>query len=160
MRSACLSAACWPRAPTVMPRLPASAWRFAGICHARSSAVVGFSSCALVLMTSLSGLFVGIAIPSRDMLVRAVTPRGAFGRVFGFVSSGFNIGSMIAPTDLRNDDGSRPAAGRVSVFGRVQHSLHRHGDVWLFGPAATRSRSLSRPIIAVRRPSGRLWETS
>ena len=31
------------------------------------------------------------------MLVRAVTPPGAFGRVFGFVSSGFNIGSMIAP---------------------------------------------------------------
>jgi FSR family fosmidomycin resistance protein-like MFS transporter len=60
--------------------------------------LVGFSSFALVLMTSLSGLFVGIASPSRDMLVRAVTPQGAFGRVFGFVSSGFNIGSMIAPT--------------------------------------------------------------
>ena len=25
------------------------------------------------------------------------TPEGAFGRVFGFVSTGFNIGSMIAP---------------------------------------------------------------
>jgi len=60
--------------------------------------LIGFSSYALVLMTSLSGLFVGIASPSRDMLVRAVTPQGAFGRVFGFVSSGFNIGSMIAPT--------------------------------------------------------------
>ena len=59
---------------------------------------IGFSSYALVLMTSLSGLFVGIASPSRDMLVRAVTPLGAYGRVFGFVSSGFNIGSMIAPT--------------------------------------------------------------
>ena len=32
------------------------------------------------------------------MLVRAVTPRGAYGRVFGFVSSGYNIGAMIAPT--------------------------------------------------------------
>ena len=50
------------------------------------------------MMTSLSGLFVGITSPSRDMLVRAVTPPGAFGRVFGFVSSGFNIGAMIAPT--------------------------------------------------------------
>jgi MFS transporter, FSR family, fosmidomycin resistance protein len=58
---------------------------------------IGFSSSALVLMTSLSGLFAGIASPSRDMLVRAVTPPGAFGRVFGFVSSGYNIGSMIAP---------------------------------------------------------------
>jgi MFS family permease len=70
---------------------------FAGIVTALVG-LVGFSSFALVLMTSLSGLFVGIATPSRDMLVRAATPPGAFGRVFGFVSSGFNIGSMIAPT--------------------------------------------------------------
>jgi FSR family fosmidomycin resistance protein-like MFS transporter len=58
---------------------------------------IGFSSAALIVTASLSGLFVGIASPSRDMLVRAVTPPGAFGRVFGFVSSGFNIGSMVAP---------------------------------------------------------------
>jgi MFS family permease len=70
---------------------------FAGIVTALVG-LVGFSSFALVLMTSLSGLFVGIATPSRDMLVRAATPPGAFGRVFGFVSSGFNIGSMMAPT--------------------------------------------------------------
>jgi len=31
------------------------------------------------------------------MLVRAVTPPGAYGRVFGFVSTGFNIGASIAP---------------------------------------------------------------
>jgi MFS transporter, FSR family, fosmidomycin resistance protein len=59
--------------------------------------VVGFSSVLLVGLTSFSGLFVGITSPSRDMLVRAVTPQGAYGRVFGFVSSGFNIGAMIAP---------------------------------------------------------------
>ncbi len=69
---------------------------FAGIVTALVG-LIGFSSYALVLMTSLSGLFVGIASPSRDMLVHAVTPPGAFGRVFGFVSSGFNIGSMFAP---------------------------------------------------------------
>lgn len=59
--------------------------------------IIGISSTLLVLMSSLAGLFVGVASPSRDMVVRAVTPPGAFGRVFGFVSSGFNIGSMIAP---------------------------------------------------------------
>jgi MFS family permease len=31
------------------------------------------------------------------MLVRAVTPAGAYGLVFGFVSVGFNIGASIAP---------------------------------------------------------------
>lgn len=60
--------------------------------------VIGSSPAGLLLMTSMSGLFVGITSPSRDMLVRAATPLGAYGRVFGFVSSGFNIGAMIAPT--------------------------------------------------------------
>ena len=69
---------------------------FAGIFTALVG-LIGFSSYALVLVMSLAGLFGGIASPSRDMLVRAVTPPGAFGRVFGFVSSGFNIGSMFAP---------------------------------------------------------------
>jgi MFS transporter, FSR family, fosmidomycin resistance protein len=59
--------------------------------------IVGHSTVALIAMSSLAGLFAGIVSPSRDMLVRSVTPPGAFGRVFGFVSSGFNIGSMFAP---------------------------------------------------------------
>jgi MFS transporter, FSR family, fosmidomycin resistance protein len=59
--------------------------------------VVGHSTTALLVTSSLAGLFTGIVSPSRDMLVRSVTPPGAFGRVFGFVSSGFNIGSMFAP---------------------------------------------------------------
>ena len=59
--------------------------------------IIDFSSFALVLMMSLSGFFGGLVAPSRDRLVRAATPEGAFGRVFGFVSTGFNIGSMIAP---------------------------------------------------------------
>jgi MFS transporter, FSR family, fosmidomycin resistance protein len=59
--------------------------------------IIGQSAAVLIAMSSLSGLFTGVVSPSRDMLVRSVTPPGAFGRVFGFVSSGFNIGSMIAP---------------------------------------------------------------
>lgn len=64
------------------------------------TALVGlfdFPSVILVLLMSLSGFCVGATYPSRDMLVRAATPPGAFGRVFGFVSTGFNIGSSIAP---------------------------------------------------------------
>jgi len=61
-------------------------------------AFVGSSPVVLVFLMAMSGLFGGITSPSRDMLVRAVTPVGAYGRVFGFVSSGFNIGGMIAPT--------------------------------------------------------------
>jgi MFS transporter, FSR family, fosmidomycin resistance protein len=31
------------------------------------------------------------------MIVRAITPPGSFGKVFGFVTTGFNIGGIIAP---------------------------------------------------------------
>ena len=58
---------------------------------------IGHSAAVLIVTSSLAGLFSGVVSPSRDMLVRSVTPPGAFGRVFGFVSSGFNIGSMVAP---------------------------------------------------------------
>ena len=31
------------------------------------------------------------------MMVRAITPPGASGKVFGFVTTGFNIGGLITP---------------------------------------------------------------
>jgi MFS family permease len=48
-------------------------------------------------MMSLNGFVNGLMQPSRDMIVRAVTPEGQFGKVFGFVTTGFNIGGIIAP---------------------------------------------------------------
>jgi len=46
---------------------------------------------------SLNGFVNGLMQPSRDMLVRAVTPDGQFGKVFGFVTTGFNVGGVISP---------------------------------------------------------------
>ena len=43
------------------------------------------------------GFLSGTITPSRDLLVRAASPRGAEGRVFGIVSTGFNIGGAISP---------------------------------------------------------------
>jgi MFS family permease len=43
------------------------------------------------------GFTMGITAPSRDMLVRAATPRGSSGKVFGFVYSGLDLGSLVAP---------------------------------------------------------------
>ena len=51
----------------------------------------------LICVMAATGLFYGIVMPSRDMIVRAVTPPGSFGKVFGFVTTGFNIGGMISP---------------------------------------------------------------
>lgn len=56
-----------------------------------------FPPIALIALMGLSGLCVGATFPSRDMLVRSVTPPNAYGRVFGFVSTGFNIGASVAP---------------------------------------------------------------
>jgi MFS transporter, FSR family, fosmidomycin resistance protein len=64
------------------------------------TALVGlfdFPSAFLIMLMGFSGFCVGMTYPSRDMLVRAVTPPGAYGLVFGFVSTGFNIGASIAP---------------------------------------------------------------
>ncbi len=56
-----------------------------------------FAAVALVVLMSVGGFFSGLTMPSRDMIVRAVTPPGAYGRVFGFVSTGFNIGGIVSP---------------------------------------------------------------
>jgi MFS family permease len=46
---------------------------------------------------SAAGFASGVIMPSRDMIVRAVTPAGSFGKVFGFVTNGFNIGGIVSP---------------------------------------------------------------
>ncbi len=51
----------------------------------------------LVALMSLAGFASGVIMPARDLLVRAVTPPGAFGKVFGFVTNGFNLAGVISP---------------------------------------------------------------
>ena len=52
---------------------------------------------ALVAAMAAAGFCSGVIMPSRDMIVREVTPPGSFGKVFGFVTTGFNIGGIISP---------------------------------------------------------------
>jgi MFS transporter, FSR family, fosmidomycin resistance protein len=59
--------------------------------------LIDFNALALVLLMAAAGFFSGLTMPSRDMIVRMVTPPGAYGRVFGFVSSGFNIAGIVSP---------------------------------------------------------------
>jgi MFS family permease len=60
-------------------------------------AFVDVSAPLLIAVMALAGLFNFLISPSRDMLVRAVTPPGSFGQVFGFVSTGFNISGIFGP---------------------------------------------------------------
>jgi MFS family permease len=56
-----------------------------------------FSLLPIILVSILMGFLIGLTIPSRDMLVRSATPPGSTGKVFGFVYSGLDLGSLIAP---------------------------------------------------------------
>ncbi len=44
-----------------------------------------------------TGFAIGIGGPSRDMMVKKATPRGATGRVYGTVYSGFDVGFAVSP---------------------------------------------------------------
>lgn len=54
------------------------------------------SSSAMALV-GVAGFCSGVAAPSRDMLIRRVTPKGATGTVYGLVYSGMDVGSSLAP---------------------------------------------------------------
>lgn len=77
--------------------------RVVSVCFvlvAAAFAVVGRGGLApsmLLVVFAVAGLAAGVVAPSRDMLVRAVAPPEAVGRVFGFVSTGLNIGGIVAP---------------------------------------------------------------
>ena len=58
---------------------------------------VDLGALLLILVMSLAGLCGGIVMPSRDMIVREVTPPGAFGKVFAFVTTGYHIAGILAP---------------------------------------------------------------
>src|SRR5215211_6386963 len=57
---------------------------------------VTFPAAVLFAAVALTGFLTGATTPSRDMLVRAATPPGATGKVFGFVYSGLDLGSVLA----------------------------------------------------------------
>ena len=51
----------------------------------------------IVPLFVLVGVVLGCTGPSRDLIVRNATPKGAAGRVYGFVYSGLDIGSTLGP---------------------------------------------------------------
>lgn len=52
---------------------------------------------AVIALLAAAGFCVGATNPSRDILVRAATPPGSTGKVFGFVYSGLDLGAAAAP---------------------------------------------------------------
>jgi MFS family permease len=56
-----------------------------------------FSSAVLTVIMVGAGFSMGMTSPSRDMLVRAAAPLGSVGKVYGFVYSGLDVGSLLTP---------------------------------------------------------------
>jgi len=79
--------------------------------------VPALASWAIALF-ALTGFALGATGPSRDMIVRAATPPGASGRVYGFVYSGLDLGATIGPVvvgALIDHDLPRLAFGVVAL---------------------------------------------
>jgi MFS family permease len=69
------------------------------------------------------------------MIVRSVTPPGAYGRVFGFVTTGFNIGGIVSPL----------------IFGQLMDHGHPRGIFFVIAVCAL----LSIATVAFGRSSAR-----
>ncbi|MEE8517079.1 MAG: MFS transporter [Alphaproteobacteria bacterium] len=61
-------------------------------------AAVSMPILLVIVVLSFAGFAQGIIRPARDMMVRAVAPKGSVGKVFGFVSAGIAAGGAISPT--------------------------------------------------------------
>ena len=84
-------------------------------------------------VTACAGFSMGLTAPSRDMLIRGVTPTGASGKVFGFVYSGLDLGSSTTPI----------------VFGWL---LDRGEPRTVFVVAAALMAATAATVVQLRRP--------
>ena len=73
----------------------------------------------LLPVMACAGFSMGVTSPSRDMLVRATVPASASGKVYGFVYSGLDLGSLLAPMVfgwMLDHDRPRALFGGVGVL--------------------------------------------
>jgi MFS family permease len=59
-----------------------------------------FAAVLLITVLAAAGFLIGLLIPSRDLLLRSVTPEGSMGKVMGFTSTGANFGGAVTPLVL------------------------------------------------------------
>lgn len=79
------------------PNLTAGAALTVSACAVLTIASGAVPAALIPLAFAVSGFAVGFTYPSRDLIVRAATPPGATGKVFGFVYAGLDLGSLAVP---------------------------------------------------------------
>ena len=86
----------------------------------------------LPMMMGLCGFSLGVVSPLRDMIIRDIAPDNARGRVYGFVYTGMDIGSLFSPAMF----------GWVLDHGQPQWVYFGTGLLWAVGMF---------PLIQIRR---------
>ena len=92
----------------------------------------GVGTAAIFGLIALAGLGAGIVTPSRDLIVRKLTPAAQTGKVFAFMTLAMDAGSFVAPP----------------VFGFLMDEGH---TVWLFRLAAAMLLLSILTVTATRR---------
>jgi MFS family permease len=87
----------WIAARTPRHALVAAVGLLVAVALALLIASVDLGTVVLIAAMAFGGFFYGAMMPARDMIVRAVTPPGSFGKVFGFVTTGFNVAGVAGP---------------------------------------------------------------
>ena len=87
----------------VAARWPRHSDRVVASCMAAGAVLMALCGSGLLgaeltmVILAVTGLALGIGGPSRDMMIKKATPKGATGRVYGMVYSGLDTGFAISP---------------------------------------------------------------
>ena len=87
----------------VAARFPKASDRVVAVCMTVAALCMVLSASGLMgplgtmAVLAATGFAVGIGGPSRDLMIKKATPKGATGRVYGMVYSGLDVGFALAP---------------------------------------------------------------
>jgi MFS family permease len=92
----------------VAARMPRHSDRVVAVCMTVAAAFLAlcatglFGATGTMVVLAATGFAVGIGGPSRDMMIKKATPKGATGRVYGMVYSGLDVGFAVSPLVFGN----------------------------------------------------------
>ena len=87
----------------VAARMPRNSDRVVAWCMAAGAVLMAVCASGLMgaggtmVALAATGFAIGVGGPSRDMMIKRATPKGATGRVYGIVYSGLDTGFAVAP---------------------------------------------------------------
>lgn len=87
----------------VAARWPTRSDRVVAVCMSCAAVLMALCASGLLGQTgtlwvlAATGLAVGVGGPSRDLMIKKSTPKGATGRVYGLVYSGLDVGFALSP---------------------------------------------------------------